>query len=106
MLPLAIALFPAMGELIGLPEELHLLLFFAAIPISALAIVAGYRRHGAVLPGVVAMIGLALIGVGATAGFAALIEPSVTVIGSVLLAAAHLRNWRLRSPEMPADSRR
>jgi hypothetical protein len=65
LLPLAIALFPALGGLIGLPEGLHALLFAAAVPVSALAIVAGYRRHGAMLPGSIAAAGLVLFGVGA-----------------------------------------
>jgi len=97
LLPVAIALIPAAGGLAGLPEELHLMLFLVAVPISASAIVAGYRRHGAFLPGAIAAIGLALIGTGAIAGLAVLVETSITVLGSVLLVAAHLGNWRSNS---------
>ncbi|MDQ3080049.1 MAG: MerC domain-containing protein [Pseudomonadota bacterium] len=96
LLPVAVALIPAAGGLAELPESLHLMTFAVALPISAAAIVAGYRRHGALLPGAVAGIGLGLIGIGAIAGFAVLIETSVTVLGSLLLAAAHLVNWRSR----------
>src|SRR3989337_4105680 len=78
LLPLGIALFPALGGLIGLPESLHILLFAAAVPVSALAIVAGYRRHGAMLPGSLAVAGLVLIGVGALARLPPLLASSRT----------------------------
>ena len=95
LLPLVIALFPALGGLIALPEILHVLLFAAAVPVSALAIMAGYRRHGAMLPGSIAVAGLVLIGIGALAGLPLLIETSVTVAGSLALALGHLWNWRI-----------
>jgi hypothetical protein len=41
--------------------------------------------------------GLVLIGLGALAGFRLALETGVTVIGSLLLAVGHLRNWRLRT---------
>src|SRR3990170_8712658 len=88
LLPLVIALFPALGGLIGLPESLHILLFATAVPVSALAIVAGYRRHGSMLPGSIAVAGLGLIGGGALAGLPLLLETSVTVVGSLALALA------------------
>lgn len=94
-LPIAIALFPALGGLIGLPESLHVLLFIVAVPVSALAIAAGYRRHGAMLPGAIAVAGLAMIGVGALAGLPLLVETSITVMGSLALAFGHLWNWRI-----------
>jgi hypothetical protein len=91
----AIAIFPAIGGLLDIPETAHLVLFVAAVPVSSVAVVAGYRRHGAVLPGAVAAIGLVLIGAGALAGLPFLLEPSVTVTGSLLLAFGHISNWRI-----------
>ncbi len=96
VVPVAVAVMPAASGLAGLPEGLHLLSFLVAVPTSALAIVAGYRRHGAVLPGVLAGFGLALIGTGAVAGLDVLVETSVTVAGSLALAAAHVRSSRTR----------
>lgn len=93
VLPVAIAFMPALGALISLPESAHLVLFITAVPVSSVAIVAGYRRHGAALPGVVAIAGLMLIGVGALAGAPLLVETSVTVAGSLALAVGHLWNW-------------
>jgi hypothetical protein len=95
MLPLMIASFPALAGLLDIPEFAHLLLFFLAVPISSIAIVAGYRRHGFVLPGAIAAIGLVLIGTGALAGFAVMLEVSITVAGSLLVALAHVSNWRI-----------
>lgn len=94
LLPLAIAFIPALGALIALPESAHLVLFITAVPVSSVAIVAGFRRHGAALPGSVAVVGLVLIGVGALAGLPLLVETSVTVAGSLALAIGHLWNWR------------
>ena len=96
LLPLAIAFIPAVGVLIALPESVHIILFITAVPVSSVAIVAGYRRHGAALPGAIAIFGLVLIGAGALAGLPLLVETSVTVAGSLALATGHL--WNLRAP--------
>jgi hypothetical protein len=96
LLPIILALFPALGGLVDLPEWLHLLLFALSVPLSSLATVAGYRRHGARMPGAIAACGLLLIGTGALAGLPLLLETSVTVAGSLLLAAGHICNWRIR----------
>jgi len=98
---MVIAFVPALGSLAGVPESAHLLLFLAAVPISAVAILAGYRRHGALLPGAIALLGLVLIGAGALAGLPFLVETSVTVLGSVALAFGHLCNWRWSGPSRP-----
>lgn len=98
-LPILFALLPALAT-IGLPssEWLHLVLLLTAIPVSALALVAGWRAHGAVVPLVLGALGLA----GLTAGLAfdsvPGAETALTVIGSLALAMAHIGNWRrLRS---------
>lgn len=96
VLPLAIAVAPALARVVGATESLHLAIFLIAVPASALAMLAGYRRHGLVVPALMALIGLALIGAGALAGLRFAIETSVTVAGSLVLAAAHLWNLRAR----------
>lgn len=62
---------------------------------------AGYSRHGLIIPGLIAFIGLLLIGTGALAGFRIVVETSVTVMGSLTLAAAHL--WNLRASRASAQ---
>lgn len=96
-LPLLFAALPAASRLLSLPEGFHLAAFLFAIPASATAMVAGYRHHGRWWPACLGAAGLMLIGIGALAGLRLLVETGVTVAGSLLLAAGHLDNWRLRA---------
>lgn len=95
-LPVLIALFPAFAGALGVAEELHVLLFLIAVPISSYAIAAGWRKHGAWLPLLLAAAGLVLIGFGAFGGLPEVQEIGITIAGSVLLAIAHYRNWQAR----------
>lgn len=96
LLPLAFALLPAASRFIELPESFHVAAFVTAVPASALAIISGYRRHGAFQPGLIAAPGLLLIGIGALGGLNLVLESGFSVLGSVVLAVGHLTNWRLR----------
>lgn len=93
-LPIAISLLPAATHLLDVPEEVHALLFLVAAPISAYAIAAGYRKHGFLLPALIAAAALGLIGLGAFGGLSVLLETGVSVVGSLLLVAAHVVNLR------------
>ncbi len=97
LLPVAIALLPAAAGWLDVPERFHLLAIAVAVPISGIAIVAGYRRHGFAVPGLMALIGLALIALGAVAGFRSVVETIVTVLGGLILAFGHLYNWKAAS---------
>lgn len=81
--------------MLELPESFHLLAILFALPASAFAMRMGYLRHGAALPALLAACGLTLLALGALAGMSALTETGLTVAGSLLLASAHLGNWRL-----------
>ncbi len=94
MLPVAIAVIPTATRFLDLPEEAHSMIFIGAVPISAGALLIGYRRHGLWLPVAVGSIGLALIGTGAFGGLSALLETGVSVVGSLLLLTAHVVNMR------------
>lgn len=94
-LPIAISLLPAATHLLDVPEEVHALLFLVAAPISAYAIAAGYRKHGFLLPALIAAAALGLIGLGAFGGLSVLLETGVSVVGSLLLVAAHVVNLRV-----------
>jgi hypothetical protein len=61
----------------------------------------GYRLHGMLQPVVLAAVGLMALGCGTLGGFLWMLETGFTVAGSVILTAAHLQNWRLRSPSAP-----
>jgi len=105
MLPLLFAALPAASRLFNLPEAFHLWAFLFAVPASALAMISGYRHHGAVPPALAGAIGLLLIGAGALAGFELPVETGVTVMGSLLLGAGHIANWRLRARALRGGDR-
>lgn len=105
LLPVAIALIPAATHFLDIPEAAHAILFFFAAPISAFAVLAGVRRHGWWMPAVTAAIALTLIGMGAFGGFSLLLETGISVLGSLLLLAAHALNMGAssRSLAVPED---
>jgi hypothetical protein len=94
-LPILFALLPALAS-IGLPssEWLHLLLLLTAIPVSALALVGGWRAHGRVVPMLLGALGLSGLAAGLAFDSVPGAETALTVAGSLALAMAHLGNWR------------
>lgn len=86
--------------LIGLPSTLtgmehtdftHFLLFLIALPLSSFAMVYGYRMHKKLRYGMVACLGILMLGGGLMLHGLAY-EVYVTLLGAVILAAAHLGN--------------
>ena len=67
-----------------------------AVPTSSLAFVTGRARHGASYPLITGAFGLMALATGVTAFGRGALETPATVIGSLMLAAAHVANWRLR----------
>lgn len=96
-LPILIAALPVLAQAFDLGEGFHLLILAAAIPTSAIALAAGHRRHGALVPVLVGVVGLVLMAAGAVFVSRAAAETALTVAGSLLLAGAHIANWRLRT---------
>lgn len=94
-LPILFALLPALAS-IGLPssEWLHLLLLLTAIPVSALALVGGWRAHGRIVPMLLGALGLAGLAAGLAFDSVPGEETALTVAGSLALATAHIGNWR------------
>lgn len=95
-LPVVLVALPFMAQFAE--THWHLPMLLIAVPISTTAIVIGYRRHGnsTLVAGVV--VGLALLTAGATVGhtyFGPLVDRSLTILGSLLLAYAHWQNSRL-----------
>ncbi len=101
--PNQFALLPALAS-VGLPssEWLHLVLLLTAVPLSALALVGGYRAHGRVVPLATGMTGLVALASGLWFASVPAAETAFTVAGSLALAAAHVGNWRrMRNPATP-----
>jgi len=94
-LPLVIAALPALANVLEVPASFHLAMLALAVPVSGFALISGFRRHGAVLPAMLGGVGLALLAIGASLLSRPAAETGVTVMGGLLLAGAHIRNWRL-----------
>lgn len=95
-LPLLFAALPAIADRISPGENFHLVVLLLAVPTSAIALIGGWRRHHAFVPLVVGAAGLALMALGLAFHARAAVETAVTVAGSLLLAGAHIANWRNR----------
>lgn len=95
VLPVLIILLPTLTAFLTLPEEFHKAALAIAVPVSALALWTGYRRHRAIKAALVVLPGLLLMVVGALAAPSDTAETVLTVVGAVLLAIGHARNWRV-----------
>ena len=95
-LPLLFALVPVVSAVLPIPAHFHVIALALAIPATAGALFAGYRRHRIAGPLVAGTAGLVLLTLGATYWEATPMETPVTVLGSLCIAAAHLVNWRYR----------
>jgi len=101
-LPLFIALMPFVAEFAE--SHWHTPMLAIALPVSATAIVIGYRRHGNRALVATGVIGLILLLVGATVAhnqLGPIADRVFTVSGSLLLAAVHWQNSRLLRSSSP-----
>lgn len=100
VLPIVAGALPALAASVS-HSHFHALMLLLVIPLSAIALGAGWRRHR---DGIVMALGLCGIGLmvfAATLGHDLLGhegERWVTVAGSFTVAAAHLRNFRRCRP--------
>jgi hypothetical protein len=92
-LPLIVAALPALSVVV--PESFHLWVLAVAIPLALVALWQGRARHRRRWPLIVGVAGLTLLAAGALA-FDHDSEVPATVAGSLVLALAHISNWRLR----------
>ena len=105
-LPIVIAALPALAARLDLGEGFHLGVLAFALPVSAVALGEGWRRHRGLAPLFVGAAGLVLLAAGLAFEEWVAVETGVTVAGSLLLAGAHVANWRGRVvPSAPALDR-
>lgn len=95
-LPVIVAALPALTAGMAVPEPFHLVVLAFAVPAAAFALMQGRKRHGGTWPIVSGAIGIVCLAVGALLLASEAVETVVTVSGSLLLAVAHVGNWRLR----------
>lgn len=95
-LPFALAALPALSSVLAIPESFHLWILAFALPTSGFALISGRWRHRAFYPLAIGVVGLILLALGAIPLGSTPLETPVTVVGGLMLAAAHLTNWQLR----------
>jgi len=95
-LPLLFALLPALAGRVDPGESFHLIMLALAVPTSLFALMQGWRRHGANGLLCMGVAGLTFMAAGALATDSRLAETALTVMGSLMLAGAHILNWRRR----------
>ncbi|MBL9065220.1 MAG: MerC domain-containing protein [Sphingopyxis sp.] len=102
-LPLLVLLAPALGTWFAIPEWVHAAILMLALPAATFAMTDGWRRHRRALPVLLAGAGLGLLAAGLAAheGWLALADPEaadrlLTSMGAMVLATAHVLNWRWR----------
>ncbi len=92
-MPFFFAAIPALSEVFGTPELVHIIMLMIALPVSAMALVSGYRGHGAVFPAILGVTGLCLMIMAVAWPQREFSETGLTVLGSILLALGHFGNW-------------
>ncbi|MCT8002230.1 MerC domain-containing protein [Sphingomonas sanguinis] len=97
LLPVLLVALPVLATMLTVPESFHAVAFALALPTSMLAMALGRRRHDSRWPLRLAVVGLALLGIGAFAVSVETTERGVSSLGAVLLAVAHVGNWRAMS---------
>lgn len=96
LLPLIIALSPAWSAWLDMPDELHPWLLARALPFSGIVLGKAARNSSrARLSLAMGVAGLAIMSIGLLAK-SEMAEIAVTSGGAMLVAIAHLRNWRCR----------
>ena len=95
-LPLLLAALPAIATWFDPGETFHVAVLAFAVPTSALALIGGWRLHHAIPPMILGASGLVLMTLGIVFGGRAAIETMLSVSGSLMLAFAHVANWRRR----------
>jgi hypothetical protein len=96
-MPFVIALLPVAAFTIGGDGHFHSLMLWFVVPTSVLGFGLGLRVHhriDVVLMGVIAIVVLAVAALWGHSAWDPSIEVLVNVAASVLLAAAHWRNFR------------
>lgn len=92
-LPVAVAATPALTSLLPGDVWVHRLILATALPLASVALWRGWRTHGDRLPAAIGVTGLLLLAAGVAID-GSLAETMLTVAGALVLAVAHLRNWR------------
>ncbi len=78
-------------------ELVHYVILMLALPISSLALIMGYRNHKTVYFLITGILGLSILMLAVITGerlFGEIGEQVMTLIGSMLVAYSHFKNYR------------
>lgn len=96
--PLLIVAIPTLGATFFAGETLHFCLIFVVVPCSIFALWVGCRQHKHVLSGLLGVFGLCCLVFALNLESLSIDhvwETPLTVLGSLLLSLAHIRNFQL-----------
>jgi len=96
-LPVAAALLPILALPAESHEWVHPLLIGLALPVTGTAMIRGWRAHRRRGPLLLGMVGLGMIGA-AIFQHGTLAESALTLCGGLIVASAHVMNWRSHAP--------
>lgn len=92
-LPFALLLGPLLGDWLQDSEtQVHWLLLALALPVSAIALWRGFRKHHSALTLTLGLVGLLLMFIGVSHLIGERWEVILTVVGVSALLVAHIRN--------------
>lgn len=100
-LPFAVALLPFIGQFGA--DHFHAELLFFVVPVSLIALTAGFRRHGHREVLTFGALGLIVLVIGGTVVhelYGNTPDRIMTVAGSIILAGTHYRNFRLAQRDL------
>lgn len=101
VIPLLVAVAPILGISLLSDQAFHWLLLVLVLPASLWALTSGCRRHGRltiVAVGAAGLLILASVGIAGHRMFGEEGERFMTLIGSAVVAIAHLMNYRQLRP--------
>ena len=97
-LPLLLGFFPAVGATFFGEESFHVLLLWCVIPLSIISLSIGCRKHKDSFVATLGVAGVTLLSLAAFFGHEFLGESGervTTLIGAIIIAGGHLRNYTL-----------
>lgn len=95
-LPLVLLVLPFLNEIPV--EHLHAQMLFVVIPVSVVAFVSGFRRHGnryVIVSGALGLVVLVIGGTFAHSYYGLLADRALTIAGAAILGVTHYHNSRL-----------
>jgi hypothetical protein len=94
-IPILLIILPALGSLLfDSHSSFHWFLIVIGFPVSIVALLIGWRRHGEIAPVIAGVVGLMLMLVGISHWFGDVGEIAATVLGALVLMFAHIANMR------------